>query len=83
MLHSKLYGFHSKGMKLEVSRQALKQLNLQEINILKSDTNGVVDHEVINGLLSEVVDDSLIDGSVFSKKYLDIAHLDVPVQRAS
>ena len=82
MLHSKLYGLYSKGMKLDISRESLKKLNLQEINILKSDTNGVVDQDVINGLLSEVIDDSLADGSAFSKKYLDITHLDIPVQRA-
>ena len=36
MLHSKLYGLSSKGMKLDISKEVLKQLNLQEINVLKS-----------------------------------------------
>lgn len=82
MIHSKLYGLHSNGMKLEVSRETLKQLNLREINVLKSDTNGVVDQEVVNLLLQEVVEDSFKDGTIFSKQYLDTSHLDIPVQRA-
>ena len=82
MLHSKIYGLHSKGMKLDVSKDSLKKLNLQEINILKSDTNGVVDQDVVNQMLSEVIEDSLVDGSAFSTKYLDINNLHIPVQRA-
>ena len=37
MLHSKLYGLNGKGLKLEVTKESLKQLNLQELNVLKSD----------------------------------------------
>ena len=70
MLHGKLYGLSSKGMKLDISKEALKRLNLQEINVLKSDNNGVVDQSVVNELLSEVIEESFIDGTIFSKKYL-------------
>ena len=82
MLHSKLYGLNGKGLKLEVTKESLKQLNLQELNVLKSDTNAVVDQEVVNSILGDVIEDSFKDGTIFSKKYLDISHLDVPVQRA-
>lgn len=82
MLHSKLYGLSSKGMKLDISKEALKQLNLQEINVLKSDNNGVVDQELVNELLSEVIDEAFLDGTLCSKKYLDTTHLDIPVQKA-
>ena len=81
MLHGKLYGLSSKGMKLDISKEALKRLNLQEINVLKSDNNGVVDQSVVNELLSEVIEESFIDGTIFSKKYLDTTHLDIPVQK--
>lgn len=82
MLHSKLYALRSKGMKLDISKDALKNLNLQELNILKSDANGVVDQELVNSILGDVIEESFEDGTIFSKKYLDTAHLDVPVQRA-
>ena len=61
MLHSKLYGLNGKGLKFEVSKEALKQLNLQELNVLKSDTNGVVDQEVVNSILGDVI---LSDASI-------------------
>lgn len=82
MLHSKIFALHNKGLKLDVDKETLKRLNLQEINILKSDPNGVVDQSVINSLLEEIIQESFVDGSVFSKKYLDTTNLDVPVQRA-
>ena len=82
MLHSKIYGLNSKGVKFDVTVDTLKQLNLQELNVLKSDVNGVVDQQVVNELLGEIIEESFKDGTIFSKKYLDTANLDVPVQRA-
>lgn len=82
MLHSKLYALHNKGLKLDVDKESLKKLNLQEINVLKSNTNGVVDQEVVNTLLEEIIENAFNDGSVFTKQYLDTTNLDIPVQRA-
>lgn len=82
MLYSKLYGLSRKGMKLDVSKDNLKQLNLQEINVLKSDNNGVVDQRIIDEILIELIDDAFYDGTIFKKQYLDTTNLDIPVQRA-
>lgn len=82
MLHSKIYGLYSKGMKLDINKDILKKLNLQEINILKSDTHGVVNQDLVNEILSELIEDSLVDGSIFSTKYLDTKNLHIPVQKS-
>ncbi len=82
LLQSKLYGLSGKGLKMDISKESLKLLNLQELNVLKSDANGVVDQSVIDSLLSEIIEDSFQDGTIFSKKYLDTTNLDIPVQRS-
>ncbi|MGN1370935.1 MAG: hypothetical protein ACI4XM_01450 [Candidatus Coprovivens sp.] len=82
MLHSKLYSLSNKKMKINFTIESLKLLNLQELNVLKSDTNGVVDQKLIYDLLGDLIEDSFKDGTIFSKKYLDTSHLDVPIQRS-
>lgn len=82
MLHAKIYGLSSRGKKLEIDVDGLRKLSLEEINVLKEDRNGVVNHEVVNQLLGEVVENSIKDGTIFSKRYLNTDNLNVPVQRA-
>ena len=82
MLNSKIHSLASKEMSFDIDCEDLKKLNMQEINVLKSDANGVVVQDSINELLSQIVDESLSDGSVFEKEYLDINNLGVSVQRS-
>ena len=82
MIHSKLYALSKKGFSLEIDMDTLSKLNLQEINVLKSDENGVVDQEFVNQILAKVIDKAIEDGTVFSNQYLDVNNLDVKVQRA-
>lgn len=80
MISSKLYGLHNNGMKFLVDGASIGMLNLKEINILKSDSNGVVDQEAVNAELEKIVLKALEDGSIFSKEYLDTSNLDIKVQ---
>ena len=80
MIDSKLRSLDKKKMKMELNFDILKRLNLQEINVLKSDEYGVVDQEVINEILKVIIDCAFEDGTIFTSKYLDMTNLDVPVQ---
>ena len=82
MLHSKLFSLSKKGSLLEIDEESLSKLNLQEINVLKSDENGVVNQEIVNQTLAKVIDKAIDEGTVFSKQYLDPSNLDIKVQRA-
>ena len=81
MINSKLYNLGIKGLKIDIDRETLDKLNLNEINILKSTGDNVVDQNLIDELLKEIVDKSFYDGTIFKKKYLDVAYLDFPVQK--
>lgn len=80
MIDRKLRSLAKKNMKADLSFDVLKRLNLQEINVLKNDENNVVDQEIVNEILNDIIDNAFEDGTIFSKKYLDMSNLDVPVQ---
>lgn len=75
MLSAKINQLGERGLTLDIDYQTFKLLNIFEINILVSDTTGVVNKEVINEYLSNLVDEWLADGSIYNGEHLDIIYL--------
>lgn len=81
MLNTKIDELQKKGLKLDIDYQTFKSLNIYEINILISDTTGVVNQCIINEYLSKLVDELLANGTFYTGRYLDTTYLSGTLHR--